>query len=492
MTQDIILQEQSECGVLKVRQYHGPAARDTIRQMNSPSGLLICGSVKSNLEEQGFQFDVARDNKSIYTPQGLWKGLAKYTKVPKFNPVGQALDQAIALAKQSFGRKSGTVEPLKLDEGLLKAIKQSKSSGAPSFTSKGEAFPVDLERAKRIQAGSRAFDPCVGYHRVQHGESGPKVRLVWGYPLSATLLEAMFARPLISYFIGEDTSHPMAFGRRRFEIAAMTQAISNSGLKVGLDYSGFDSSIHPRLIDHAFDILKSHFDLDDVQEQTWDKIVWYFIHTTILMPDGYVYKKHQGVPSGSYFTQMVDSIVNFISVQYIAIRLTGQAIPSGRLFVLGDDSIFSAKEHVPIHRYKQLAAELGLVINTEKSEVSNTRQFKFLGHVWDRGLVHRDASDIAKRLVFPEKFNGDLSPQQFVATRMFASIADSIEGWQIYNHWVKAKGRSVHARCVREDVALDEPVFGFQVMQKELGLTPWYVHSRGVGSVRLAYLGLLL
>lgn len=433
MTQDIILQSQTECGVLKDRLYYGTSARDTIRQMNSPSGLLICGSVKRSLEEQGFSFDVSRDNKSVYTPQGLWKGLAKYTKRPKFNPIGQALDQAVALAKQAFGRKSDAIEPLKLDEGLLSAIKQSKSSGAPSFTSKGEAFPVDLERAKRIQEGKRAFDPCVGYHRVQHGEEGPKVRLVWGYPLSATLLEAMFARPLISHFISEDTSHPMAFGRRRFEIAALTQVISNSGLKVGLDYSGFDSSVHPKLIDHAFNILKSHFVLDDVEEQTWQKIVWYFIHTPILMPDGYVYKKHQGVPSGSYFTQMIDSIVNYISVQYMSIRLSGQAIPSGRLYVLGDDSIFSALEHVPVERYKQLARELGLVVNTTKSEVSNTRRFSFLGHVWDRGLVHRDPSEIAKRLVFPEKFNGDLSPQEFIATRMFAAIADSIEGWKIYN-----------------------------------------------------------
>lgn len=484
--------DEIRCAVLKGRLYYGPKARNTIRQMNSPSGLLICGGVKRSLEEQGFSFNVARDNKSIYEPSGLWKALSKYVKRPTLKSDGPTLDHAFSLAMRAFGG-NGRLSVLSLDEGLLSAIKQAKSSGAPSFTSKGEAFVHDLERARRISTGDRAFDPCVAYHRVQHGSAGPKVRLVWGYPLSATLLEAMFARPLISHFIHDDTTHPMAFGRRRFEIAALTQKISNSGVKVGLDYSGFDSSIHPRLIDMAFRILRTHFALSDSEEVIWQKIVHYFVHTPLLMPDGHIYTKHQGVPSGSYFTQLIDSIVNYISVQYMALRITGKAIQDGKLFVLGDDSIFGLSASVPLERLKQLASELGLNVNAEKSEISYNNQFDFLGHTWIRGLVHREPSEVAKRLVFPEKYNEDLTPPVFVATRMFATLADSIEGWSIYKDWSRTKGREIMRKVSRSDVDLTETVFGFQVMEKELGLTPWYSMSGSkIGSVRFAYQGLIL
>lgn len=44
----------------------------------------------------------------------------------------------------------------------------------------------------------------------------------------------------------------------------------------------------------------------------WDIIVDYIIHTPIRFADGERHVKHSGVASGSYFTQLIDSIVNYI------------------------------------------------------------------------------------------------------------------------------------------------------------------------------------
>jgi len=340
------------------------------------------------------------------------------------------LQQAMDLTMRVFGRRAA-LTPHPLDEYLFKFVQREKSSGLPDLQRKGDTYEVDLARAIRIAAGTRAPDPCTGFHRVQHGDEGPKTRLVWGYPLSMFFLEARFAPLLIEEFL--DNATPMAFGLFKSQVSARMQQIRNSGLRYSLDFSGFDSSIAPEFIDFAFGVLRTHFDMNDEQRSCWNKIVNYFIHTPIMMPDQEVWVKHHGVPSGSYFTQMIDTIVNYLAVTYAWMRAGGQPIPDDKILVLGDDSVFGESKYVSLELLKVYFNELGIVLNDVKSGISHWGRDDphFLGHYWRRGFPDRPEREIAIRLAFPEKPVGIKDALERRNTRTLGYVGDAVSAHRI-------------------------------------------------------------
>lgn len=424
-----------EVGRLRSYQYQNRRAKDTLRYMSSTTGVIVEGSVKRALAEQGYVFKDERDNKSVYRPERMFDLLAKYAKPNNFKPNQEAWDKAYAATLHAFLLPE-RVRQVKDVRSVLLAVKGEKSSGAPEFSHKKDVSMKDYNRMLRWLADEKAPDPCVAYHRVQHGSEGEKLRLVWGYPQSITMAESSFARPLIERY--KDRRSVMAFGKMRYKIGAQMTKLLNCHAKYGLDMSGFDSSIHPSLINMAFNVLAKNVDWESSDYQDWLKIINYFIHTPILMPDGYVYTKHRGVPSGSYFTQMVDSVVNYFSIQYAYVRLTGKVIPENKILVLGDDSIFGSSEAISLIKVQNHLNELGLTMNPIKSHLSLDGQpAEFLGHIWKSGIQDRPALDVAKRMVYPEKHSKIRDGRIRIKTRVYPYISDALSAHKIITDYQK-------------------------------------------------------
>jgi hypothetical protein len=387
--------------------------------------LVVESWLKRKLEKQGYTFDSEMDNKSVTKPTLLFDALLKYFRPRAFQPDAKALNTAIATALKTFGGNQ-QLKPFPLDDTLSEAVQLNKSSGAPEFVKKGEAFLKDLSRAKRILEGQVRFPFCLPFRRGQHGPDGPKTRLVWGYPLAMTLLEARFARPVIDWFL-KVRIPPLAFGQTNAGVGAQTTRISNSGVRVSLDFSGFDATVPVQLIEAAFSILSTHFDRwSDEERRCWSVVRHYFTNTPIAMPDGCMYVKRRGVPSGSYFTQLIDSIVNFIAVQYAHLRMYNCTIHPSKVLVLGDDCVFGATDHPDMEAFARSLTELGLRINLQKTVVSRFGDpLPFLGHEWICGLKHRDVHELAIRAVHPERH---ASQTKVVAGDRLLSIGSSSVG----------------------------------------------------------------
>jgi hypothetical protein len=464
--------------------------------LNREGQILVEYRIFNKLSELGYDLVPERDNKSAYKPGDLVGQLARYGSTPKLSYDSIILKQAMDLTLKAFGGQHKLkVSPLTDD--LRFAAKLEKSSGLPELTKKGKAFERDLWRASKIAAGERAPDPCVAYHRVQHGEKGPKTRLVWGYPQSMFLLEARFAPQLIDSFLERRT--PMAFGLLKSQVSARMQQIRNSGLRYSLDFSGFDSSISAKWVDFAFSVLATHFHFsDEEEERTWMKIINYFIHTPIMLPNQEVWVKHHGVPSGSYFTQMVDSIVNFMAISYAWLKATGIAVPEGRVLVLGDDSLVGQSKFVELSEIVHSMSELGLRLNAQKTGISRYGEEDphFLGHFWGGGFAYRPLRELAVRLAFPEKPSGIRNAGERCAIRSLSYISDSLNSQKLIQAlapfrtpWVEQTyvsflqdvgddldvepsmrpGMSGHM----EDEGILEPLTAYSLAQRQPMIGPW-------------------
>lgn len=421
-------------GLIDRGPFRRTALRSYISQMSTPNPKgLFDDLVASVLEEQGFSWD--ENPRSVYEPEQLYTALERYaTDWTQFERLDSSMKQGFVMAFKTFARPKGSPFFRMPDSvELVKALKLSKSSGLPLMTSKAKSLVYSLDREEQIRSGIKAPNPCVAYKRTQKNN---KTRLVWGYPLEMTIMEARFARSLIDHF--KKHTSPMAFGLTKVALGARIHRNfeDQPGTTVCLDFSKFDSTISQTMIRQAFRILGTWFTEEDKTKYGWKTVIEYFIHTPIVMPDGHLYTgKNHGVPSGSYFTQIIDSIVN-VAMMYALQYSCGMQFRSESLLVLGDDVIVQLKGQVELKRYSDYLASAGLNLHGEEKTVVG--ECHFLGATWIKGKPHRPVKELVESAIFPESFRnygGDKVKGPKAVLRSYAS--SYIEGIAL----VPTKGR---------------------------------------------------
>jgi len=401
----------------------GPFRRKSLKsyvaQMSKPNPKGIFDDhVASILRQQGFKW--TEDPRSIYDPSQLWSALERYaTDWKEYEFIDSHLEVGFRKAFKIFAKPKEADHLRLLDDHLIPshALKLNKSAGLPLMVKKAEALAYGFDRESQVRSGSKAPNPCVAYKRTQKGN---KTRLVWGYPLEMTIMEARFARPLIDHFKSVRT--PMAFGLSKAELGSYIHkyVVDQRGTIVALDYSKFDSTISAVLIRQAFRILSTWFAKEDLDEYGWDCLVKYFIYTPIVMPDGNLYTgKNHGVPSGSYFTQLIDSIVN-VAVCYAIGDKFGLDIKHRAFFVLGDDVLLNIRGEVDLHAWSDYVSSFGLTINVEKTIINVPH---FLGAVWYKGKPDTDVQELVHKAIFPESFRDYGGKQRRGAEEVLRSYA---------------------------------------------------------------------
>lgn len=385
---------------------HGPFRRkgvdEYIKRMSQPREKAIYDSTVTHLlTKVGYQ--VPEDPASVYQPNQLWEQLDRYCVKQTYSE-DEFIESAVRRAYRAFGyRESYTntkLIPLQSESEVYNAVKLEKHAGV-YFETKLEAWNRAWTRREDVVYKRKKPNPCLAGVRTQRGN---KTRLVWMYPLEMTMLEAKFARPLIEVF--KELRTPMPYALRRHEIGARLEFSLHGRNRVALDFSKFDSSVPRELIRVAFRILSTWFhELEDFDKEAWKVIQNYFINTPIVMIDGNLYTgKNHGVPSGSYFTQLVDSIVNYIIITAAMLKFNMHPHEK-RIHVLGDDSVFATDVDVNMNELKSYFQTKGFKLNVEKSEVvSETSPIHFIGFDWTKGVPYRDKEKALLSLTQPENW----------------------------------------------------------------------------------------
>lgn len=310
-------------------------------------------------------------------------------------------------------------------------VQKARSSGYPRMVSKEQDFSRALASARRLVRSRKRPDPCVCVHRIQQKEGGAKTRLAFAYPAQMTLLEGMFAPQVIQYV--KDHVPWITYATGYQDIARMTKDVRWSANVVEIDYSQFDASITATMIRDCFGVLEGLFRLDGEHERAWSRVVEYFVNTPILMPDGCIYTTERGVPSGSWFTNVLDSMVNFLATRYVYHRLDRR--DTWKVAILGDDAIIGTEEPVNLARVSALTSELGLVVSAEKSrqiqrghestDFSEDRVY-YLGHHWTSdGVWFRPLHVTVARLAYHERYVHTLSASDLRWSRLYAHSIDN-------------------------------------------------------------------
>ncbi|BDB16244.1 RNA-dependent RNA polymerase [Aspergillus protuberus partitivirus 1] len=257
------------------------------------------------------------------------------------------------------------------------------------------------------------FPPCLAGQRGGMSErDDPKTRLVWIYPAEMLVVEGFYA-PLMYRDFMNDPNSPMLNGKSAPRLyTEWCCNIRDGETLYGMDFSAFDTKVPAWLVYAAFDILKQNVNfatfggkpVSKLEAQkwknVWDGMVWYFVNTPILMPDGRMFRKFRGVPSGSWWTQMIDSVVNYVLIEYLA---DCQAVEIRNLRVLGDDSATRANDQFDLERAKLDCEPTGMVLKPEKCDrTKDPTQFKLLGTTYRNGHAHRPTSEWFKLALYPE------------------------------------------------------------------------------------------
>jgi hypothetical protein len=359
---------------------------------------------------------------------GLYSALMKFdVERPNWSSLSpihhRCLRKAISLARDRFTLPTKE-QPLDWHE-VGKHLRTDTSAGVTwPGKKKGEVmediYPAARwlghrmkQSGKRFNPSKIHFPPCLAAKRGHMSEkTNPKTRMVWIYPAEMLTVEGLYAPRMYERFL-EMKDSPLLNGKSPSRMASTFGASHSSVFKkLGMDFSSFDGSVPPFLIHIAFDILHRNIEwetwngkpVSETQRRkwrnVWDNMVWYFINTPVLMPDGRMFRKRGGVPSGTFWTQLIDSVVNYIVVQFLAEEQGQRAYG---LKVLGDDSACHVRDFDIPRSILVAKSCFDMIVNGDKTELKEDMQcFKLLGTSYRKGIPFREDKEWFKLLLYPE------------------------------------------------------------------------------------------
>jgi hypothetical protein len=297
--------------------------------------------------------------------------------------------------------------------------------------SRKEVFAAAAEIAKfHYRMCSERFVPdcslwgCGGREKPCQGVSPGdplKSRLVLMPETPSAILESAFSQPLTEMLkrVKGDICIGRVMTNRGFQ--EVIGPLKDFDHVKAFDWSGFDTRVTERLIVAAFGVMRACFYGDDESlDNIFLRFLSHFLVKRVVVPGGWVYTVAQGVPSGSPFTSIVDSIVNWLVLVDLEITFGGVSAPSRCVRrVYGDDFLQAWGVDAPDkHQFISVAKKRWGFVAKERAAFEGNfattdveLALPFLSYRFPCGLPARPVADALKIALLPKKPRDSLSAQ---------------------------------------------------------------------------------
>jgi hypothetical protein len=239
-------------------------------------------------------------------------------------------------------------------------LEPSTAGGLPFMQKKG----ILRKEGKATEAYVGKF-PCVIYTRTQEGG---KTRNVMGVGISDVIREMRYHQAFLpiekTYSWRTAIVSPSMVDQA---ISALLRAKTDDDTIVCADFSQYDASVTPIKSGSAFAFIAAHFQRQYISE-LYDVYVR-FATIPFYTPDG-EYSGNHGVPSGSAFTNTIDSIA-----QHTAALRSGAAFSHEQ--IQGDDGIYLVRTS-DVDTLISGFIDSGFTVNESKSDFFTTQEGTYL------------------------------------------------------------------------------------------------------------------
>jgi len=362
--------------------------------------------------------------RSFYTKEGHLSAIALFRKPLLPEPT----DEIWRLTKDAVARKVAASVPVvasySFENGFdLVPFESSSAAGYGYVGKKGEGdnlhrakgianravrtFSEEIETIGYAPAVSHVADnstPDVAFTRTQLARlPSIKVRNVFGEAFHNILIEGLSAAPLLEAFKRGDTFYVTG----KDPTTHVPRLLFNLGLEQGwficLDWKSFDATVQLWEIDNAFNCLEQVLTFPSaLTRRAFQFARESFKVRKLASPDGKLYMRRGGIPSGSYFTNIVGSIINYARLFYICNVLD---IGFKDCYVQGDDSVVFVPDGMKpdIYSIAQVGERFGWIVNLTKSVITDkSEEVTFLGRSQLHQFNIRERLKVLRLMCYPE------------------------------------------------------------------------------------------
>jgi len=179
---------------------------------------------------------------------------------------------------------------------------------------------------------------------------------------------------------------------------------------IEMDLKRFDQHVNEEFIVAAFSILRSCFPEDNETDLLFKHLLGSFLFKNIVVPGGFIYRVSRSVSTGSPFTSIIGSIVNWLNQTLLCLEL-GILKERRQICVYGDDTLIFLKDFLPISVsdiLKDLVKISGheadpCIIKRVSDPPRHEKGFSFLKTQSYYGLPGRTTEELLEKALFPEQ-----------------------------------------------------------------------------------------